>query len=158
MSIRRMAIDGEGLGMGHNFPISEKLVKRYTHAEPKVTYYMRAFVTLFFFCWVITLFLPWWSLLVPAVIVGAWLFEQNLRAFVIGFAAAGLAWFVQALYIHIANDAILSTRMAETLGVGSPWALLLITFIVGGLPGAFGTLLGFRFKRLLQPTESTQTV
>lgn len=113
---------------------------------------MRPFLGIFFLCWFFTLFLPWWSVLIPAVLFGAWLLEKSFQAFMIGFSAAGLAWFVQAFYIHLANDAILSTRIAETLSVGSPWILLLITFFIGGILGGLGTLLGVQVKYLLKPS------
>ena len=118
---------------------------------------MRPFLGIFFLCWFITLFLPWWSVLIPALFLGAWLFEKSAHAFLIGFIAAGMAWFVQAFYIHIANDAILSTRIAETISVGSPWVLLLITFIIGGLLGGFGTLLGVQSKHVLRSTDNPQS-
>lgn len=114
---------------------------------------MRPFLGIFFLCWFFTLFLPWWAVLIPAVLLGAWLLEKSFYAFLIGFSAAGLAWFAQAFYIHIANDAILSTRIAETLSVGSPWILLLITFIIGGILGGSGTLLGVQVKHLLKPSD-----
>lgn len=114
---------------------------------------MRPFLSIFFLCWFFTLYLPWWSVLIPAILLGAWLLEKSLHAFLIGFSAAGLAWFAQVFYIHIANDAILSTRIAETLGVGSPWILLLITFFIGGILGGMGTLLGVQCKQVLKPTD-----
>lgn len=114
---------------------------------------MRPFFGIFFLCWFFTLFLPWWSVLIPSVLLGAWLLDKSFYAFLIGFSAAGAAWFVQALYIHIANNAILSTRVAETLSVGSPWVLLLITFVIGGILGGLGTLLGVQCKHMLKPTE-----
>lgn len=115
---------------------------------------MRPFLGIFFLSWFFTLFLPWWSVLIPAVLLGAWLLEKSFYAFLIGFSAAGLAWFAQALYIHIANDAILSTRIAETLSVGSPWILLLITFTIGGILGGLGTMLGVQFKHVLRTTDN----
>lgn len=113
---------------------------------------MRPFFAIFFLCWFFTLFLPWWAMLIPAILLGAWLLEKSLNAFLIGFSAAGMAWFIHVLYIHIANDAILSTRIAETFGVGSPWILLLITFFIGGILGGLGTLLGVQFKHVFRPS------
>lgn len=69
----------------------------------------------------------------------------------IGFTGTGLSWFLHALFIHFANDAILSTRMAEMTGAGSPWIILFITFLIGGIPGGLGTLTGYLLKINLKP-------
>lgn len=114
---------------------------------------MRSFIAIFFSTWLLGLFLPWWSVLVPALVFGAWLFDRGLPAFLTGLSATGLAWFIQALYIHIANEAILSTRIADMIQVGSPWVLLLITFLIGGLLGGLGTLLGYQIKTTLDEMQ-----
>lgn len=108
---------------------------------------MKAFIFVLFFSWLFTLFLPWWGVFVPTIAVGLWLLNGSAAAFLTGFMGAGFAWFFQALYIHIANEGILSTRIAEMMGVGSPWVVLLITFVVGALAGGFGCLLGYLAKK-----------
>ncbi|MCC5942694.1 MAG: hypothetical protein JJU37_14225 [Balneolaceae bacterium] len=107
---------------------------------------MRAFLAILILSWVGTLFLPWWILFIPAFFFGVWMIENGFAAFTIGFTGAGFAWFLQALYIHIANGAIVTTRIAEMMGVGSPWLILVLTFLVGGLPGAIGALTGYLLK------------
>lgn len=120
---------------------------------------MKAFVSILITSWLITLFLPWWGILIPAVIFGAWLTEHSFSAFFIGFFATGSAWFLQAFYIHLANDAILSTRIAEMLGAQSPWMVLLATFLVGAIPGGLGCLMGYLFKvSTRQTSDSDDTV
>jgi hypothetical protein len=116
---------------------------------------MKAFIAILFFSWIISLYLPWWGVFVPAFIFGAWLLNRSSSAFITGFLAVGLAWFFQALYIHIANDGILSTRIAEMMGLGSAWMVLMITFLVGGIPGGLGALLGYLFKAAFQTTSFT---
>tara|TARA_R100001143_G_scaffold63387_1_gene70112 strand:- start:51045 stop:51401 length:357 start_codon:yes stop_codon:yes gene_type:complete len=107
---------------------------------------MKGFVLVLFFTWLFTLFLPWWGVLIPTFIIGLWLLKGPFNAFLIGFLGAGSAWFIQALYIHIANDGILSSRIADMMGVGSPWIVLLITFAVGALAGGVGALTGYLLK------------
>lgn len=116
---------------------------------------MRAFLAILLFSWIFTLFLPWWGVFIPAFIFGVWLLEKGFKAFLTGFTGTGLAWFFQALYVHIANDAILSTRVAEMLGAGSPWVVLLITFLIGGLPGGLGALTGYLIKINLKKTPAS---
>lgn len=120
---------------------------------------MKGFIFVLFFSWLFTLFLPWWGILIPTLIIGGWLLNGSLTAFITGFSGAGSAWFFQALYIHIANEGILSSRIAEMMGVGSPWIVLFITFIAGAIVGGIGTLTGYLLKVNLQKTErSVETV
>ena len=114
---------------------------------------MRNFSLLFFSFWIVSLFLPWWTLMIPAVILGATLFDRSLAAFTVGFAALFAAWLVQVLYVNLANESILSTRIAEMLGVGHSWAVILITALIGGLIGGMGTLLGSQIRQLLRPAD-----
>lgn len=118
---------------------------------------MRSFLALFFLTWFFNLFFSWWASIIPAFFIGAWLFERNLTALYIGFLGGGLAWFIQALYIHVANNAILSSRIADMMQLGSPWIVLIITFTVGGILTALSALLGFQLKTLLRPSSPLTT-
>lgn len=114
---------------------------------------MRAFLAILFFSWFLTLFLPWWGIVVPCLFFGAWLIESAGRAFLTGFVAGGLAWFLQALYIDIANESILSTRIAEMMGVGSHWIILLATFLIAAVISGLSTLTGYLFKAVFKPEK-----
>ncbi|MDZ7721002.1 MAG: hypothetical protein U5K72_19435 [Balneolaceae bacterium] len=118
---------------------------------------MRAFIAILFFSWLLTLFLPWWGIIIPGLIFGAWLLQGGLQAFLTGFLACGLAWFLQALYIDLANESILSTRIAEMMGVGSHWIILLATFSVAALTGGIATLSGYLVKAVLKPEKEITT-
>lgn len=120
---------------------------------------MKAFLPIFVTVWLLSLFFPWWSILIPALLFGAWLTKGGFSAFVTGFLATGLAWFLQALYIHIASNGILTTRIAELTGTGSPWIILLLTFLIAALPGGLAALTGYHFKMSLtqQSEEGTAT-
>lgn len=83
--------------------------------------------------------------------------NSGVSAFTTGMTAGGSAWFIQALYIHLANDAILSTRIAEMLQLGSPLFLLLFTFLIGGILAGLGTLFGYQLKDALRTSSITDT-
>lgn len=112
---------------------------------------MRSFFIIFAFTWILNLFLPWWIGVFPALIIGAWFFDRWIHAFLIGFSGAGSAWFVQAFYIHIMNEGILTDRIADMLQVQTPENVLLITFLAGGLMGGIAALSGFLCKAVLKP-------
>lgn len=112
---------------------------------------MRDFFLLLLIFWVTTLFLPWWALVVPAILLGAVLFKSGLRALIIGFLSGAAAWGLQVLYIDFANQSVLSIRIADMLGVGSHWNIILITLLIGGLITALSVLLGAQIRLILKP-------
>jgi len=91
---------------------------------------------------ILNLFLPWWSIAIPGLLIGYQFKEEPIPSFLWGFLGVFLLWGGHALYIHIANDGILSTRIAEMLGVGSPLIVVLITAVFGGLVSGFATMTG----------------
>ncbi len=97
--------------------------------------------------YLLNLVLPWWSIAIPGLILGYQFNPKAGAAFGWGFLALFLLWGGQALYIHFANDGILSTRIAEMLGVGSPYLVILITGILGGLVSGLATLTGTLLKK-----------
>lgn len=119
---------------------------------------MRAFFAILFFSWLITLFLPWWGIILPGIIFGAMLLKSGVKAFFTGFLATGLAWFLQALYIDVANESILSTRIAEMMGVGSHWIILLAAFLIAAIVGGVATLAGYFLTAVLKPEREISAV
>tara|TARA_R110000868_G_scaffold235273_9_gene489146 strand:- start:3625 stop:3963 length:339 start_codon:yes stop_codon:yes gene_type:complete len=95
----------------------------------------------------LNLFLPWWSIVLPGLLFGYTFKKKGLPSFGWGFLAVFLLWGGQALYIHFANDGILSTRIATMLGVGSPYFVILITGVLGGLVSGVATLTGALFNK-----------
>ncbi len=118
---------------------------------------MRDFLLLALTFWLTTLFLPWWALIFPAVLLGAVLFTGSFRAFIIGFASGAAAWGIQVIYIDFANQSVLSSRMADMMGVGSSLMVILITLLIGGLLTALSTLLGTRFRLMLKPRQNARS-
>ncbi len=112
---------------------------------------MLAFFIIFVLTWFLNLFFPWWIGILPALAIGAWLLDRWIHSFLIGFAGVGSAWFIQAFYIHVMNEAILTGRIATTLQLSSSDQVLLITFVVSGLIGAVATTTGYLFKVAFKP-------
>lgn len=96
--------------------------------------------------WLLGLLLPWWSLAIPCLILGGWLGERSGTAFMYGFLGIGGLWLVQVLFIDIANDGILSSRIAELFSLPHSSLVILLTVIIGGVAGGLCTLTGFFFK------------
>lgn len=97
--------------------------------------------------WILGLFLPWWSLAVPCIIVGAGFGNKGSRSFLYGFLGIGILWFIQTLVIHSANDGILTMRIAELFFLPHPLLVIVVPVLIGGLAGGFSTLTGYWFKQ-----------
>ena len=105
----------------------------------KFILYIIAIIILGYVCQV---FLPWWSIVVVAIIIGTLTEKSGIRAFTIGFLGVALLWGIYATIINSQNDSILANRMGELLGDTSPISLILITALIGGLVGGMGALTG----------------
>lgn len=95
---------------------------------------------------VLNLFLPWWSIAIPGLYLGYRFNLKPLPSFGWGFLALFMLWGGQALYIHFANDGILSSRIAEMFQLGSPYFVVLITAVIGGLVSGLATMTGSLVK------------
>jgi hypothetical protein len=91
---------------------------------------------------ILNIFLPWWSIAIPGLILGYQFKLKPIPSFLWGFHGVFFLWAGQALYFHIANSGILSSRIAEMLGVGSPWIVIFVTGVLGGLVSGLATMTG----------------
>jgi len=99
--------------------------------------------------WLLSLILPWWSLAIPGLLLGTFLGKTGWRSFSYGFLGIGGWWLAQSLYIHLANDGLLTTRIADLFSLPSAWLIILFTVIIGGLAGGLTTLTGYLFKNVI---------
>jgi len=86
---------------------------------------------------------PWWSFAFTTFIVFTAIPQDAGRSFVAGFATIFVLWAVIALKIDIANEHLLSKKVAEIFPLkGSYILLILITAFIGGLVAAMSALTG----------------
>lgn len=87
------------------------------------------------------LFFPNWIIAPIAFLVSLLIPLRPLPAFLSGFLALFLLWGGLALAANVANEGILATKIAWLLPLnGSPYALILVTALVGALVGGGGSL------------------
>ncbi|MDZ7716143.1 MAG: hypothetical protein U5J95_08025 [Balneolaceae bacterium] len=96
--------------------------------------------------WILSLFMPWWSLAIPCVLFGAWKGEKGSSSFLYGFIGIGALWLIQVLIIDMQNQQVLSSRIADLFSLPHSSLVILITVIIGGLAGGFSTLTGYFAK------------
>jgi len=111
---------------------------------------LKSYLLLFAFTWFLTLYLPWWSIVIPALGIGAWKMDSTLKGFGIGFFATASAWWGQAWVTSFQNDDLLSTRVSSLLfGLEIPGLFIFATGIVAGLIGALSVVTGIQLRKIL---------
>ena len=99
--------------------------------------------------WLLSLFIPWWSVFIPGLIFGALLGRSGGTSFLWGFVGVSGLWLIQTLFINLSNDGILSTRIANLFSLPSGWLVIVITVLIGGLIGGFTALTGYLFRKIM---------
>ncbi|MGM0587773.1 MAG: hypothetical protein ACQETE_05135 [Bacteroidota bacterium] len=94
------------------------------------------------------IYLPWWSAIIPAALLGGWMASRRVEALGNGGLGIGLLWLGYAGYIHWMNEGIMADRIAQMLGGSGGWMVLLATFAMGLLTGSLGAWAGYEWHEL----------
>ena len=87
--------------------------------------------------------LPWWSFVGTNLIIAIALPLKPVQSFIAGALGVGLLWAGLAFGIDLANNHLLSTKVAQMLPLrGSYIALITVTALVGALLGGLASLTG----------------
>lgn len=87
--------------------------------------------------------LPWWGFVVTNLIIAVALPIKPVQSFLAGALGVGALWAGLAFGIDLANNHILSTKVAQILPLGGSYVvLILVTAIVGALLGGLASLTG----------------
>ena len=85
----------------------------------------------------------WWFFAVIAFLVALLIHQRGFKAFSAGFLALFILWFVLAFWMDLANEGVLSVKIASLLPLGgSKWLLMIVTAFIGGLVAGFAALSG----------------
>lgn len=110
----------------------------------------KSFFILFGLTWFLTLFLPWWSVVLPALLIGAWKIDHAWRGLIIGFLATATAWWAQAWITSFQNEDLLSSRLSVLIfGIEMPGLFLFATGMISGVLGALATVTGVHLRKVL---------
>ncbi len=105
------------------------------------------FIVTIILAYLLSLFLPWWSIMTAALTTALFIPLKKAAVFFIPFLAILLFWFVYSYSLSSGNDFTLAKRIAVLLPLGgNPYALMLVTGIVGGLAAGIVAVFG---KRLI---------
>jgi hypothetical protein len=87
--------------------------------------------------------LPWWSFVITNFIIAIALPIKPAQAFTAGALGVGSLWAGLAFGIDMANNHILSTKVAKILPMGGSYLLLIFaTASIGALLGGLASLTG----------------
>jgi len=87
--------------------------------------------------------LPWWSFVVTNLFISIALPLKPVQSFFAGALGVGLLWAGLAFGIDLANNHLLSTKVAQILSLkGAYIALITVTALVGALLGGLASLTG----------------
>lgn len=87
--------------------------------------------------------LPWWSFVVTNLFIAIALPLKPVQSFFAGALGVGLLWAGLAFGIDLANNHLLSTKVAQILSLkGAYIALITVTALVGALLGGLASLTG----------------
>lgn len=102
---------------------------------------------------VLTAFLPWWTVVIAAFLVAFFLRIDSWKSFLAGFLAMTILWAGTALFLDVQNSEILSSKVAQLFQLPNSKMLVYITGIIGGLLGGFGALTGNLLKSAISPEQ-----
>jgi len=106
---------------------------------------MRLFISILLIAlvsFIVTSFLPWWMIAIVCFVVTFFFRFNASKAFLAGFAGVFLLWLVVALLKDIANDLILSSRMAQLFSLSSSFPFLVVGAVIGGIVGGLAAWSG----------------
>ncbi len=101
--------------------------------------------------YVLQQFLPWWSIAIAGFLFGFIIPQGTRAAFFNGFAGLFILWGGIALYVYIANDALLANRLADLMSLPHGLLMVLITGLIGGLTGGLSSLSGKYLRIMIKP-------
>ena len=87
--------------------------------------------------------LPWWSVMLAALLSALVIPLKKAAVFFVPFLAVFLFWAVYCYVLSSGNDFTLAKKISELLQVGgNPYALILLTGVLGGLAAGLSGVLG----------------
>ncbi|MDX2301529.1 MAG: hypothetical protein NW226_01960 [Microscillaceae bacterium] len=94
-----------------------------------------------------TIFYHWWLVAVDAFVAALFFGRSGWVAFLSGFMAVGLVWFIQAYYLSQRNEGLLLERMTKFFGFlpSSEW-MFVLTVAIGALVGGFSALTAYSIR------------
>ncbi len=103
--------------------------------------FITSFLLIILFSFVSCLYFPWWTIAIVSFLVVALIPLKPLQAFFCGFASIFLFWIFLSFYISSNNEHVLAHKLSLlVLTIDSPFLLVLMAGLIGGLVAGFAAL------------------
>ena len=100
---------------------------------------------------ILSLFLPWWSVMTAALTTALFIPLKKAAVFVVPFLAILLFWAMYSFILSSGNDYTLAKRIAVLLPLGgNPYILMLVTGTVGGLAAGIAAVFGKQLSLVIK--------
>jgi hypothetical protein len=101
------------------------------------------FILTLVLAYILGLFLPWWSIMISALIISFLIPLEKIAVFMIPFSAVAILWIIQSWLLSSANDFILAKKIAILFPLdGNHILLIVVTGIIGGLAAGIAGIFG----------------
>ena len=111
--------------------------------------YLLNFIVTLALAVVLSLFLPWWSVMLAAFISAFIIDIKRAAVFFVPFFAIVLFWTIYSILLSSANDFILAKKIAVLLPLQGSLALLfLVVGLIGGLAAGIAAVFGKQCVKL----------
>ncbi|MEO8933175.1 MAG: hypothetical protein ABI295_02620 [Xanthomarina sp.] len=108
------------------------------------------FIVTIILAFILSQFLPWWSIMVAAFATSLFFSLKRTSVFVVPFLAITLFWMGYSFWLSSSNNFILAKKMAVLLPLnGNAFLLILVTGIIGGLAAGIAGIFGKQCVTLL---------
>ncbi|MEM7484925.1 MAG: hypothetical protein AAF348_06920 [Bacteroidota bacterium] len=107
------------------------------------------FIATIFLAALLSLFLPWWSVMTAALVTSLFIPLKKVAVFFVPFLGILLFWSVYCFVLSNANDFTMAKKISQLLQIGgNPYVLILITGVVGGLAAGITAIFGKQIATL----------
>ena len=101
------------------------------------------FIATIIFAIILSMVLPWWSVMVAAFISALLFSLKKTAVFVVPFLAIAFLWLAHSFWLGNANDFILAKKIAVLLPLkGNHLLLILVSGIIGGIAAGVSGVFG----------------
>lgn len=101
------------------------------------------FIATIALAFILSFVLPWWSVMTAALATALFIPLKKAAVFFVPFFAILIFWVVYSFILSSGNDFTLAKRIAVLLPLGgSPYVLILVTGVVGGLAAGIAAIFG----------------
>jgi uncharacterized membrane protein len=108
------------------------------------------FLATLLFALLLSFVLPWWSVMLAALLAALLIPLKKSAVFFVPFFAILLFWISYSYFLSSGNDFILAKKIAVLLPLeGNPYILILLTGLIGGIAAGIAAIFGKQLRQVI---------